>query len=462
METIAGLGYSVGSFLLLLTVLVFVHEMGHYLVARWNGVRVEVFSIGFGPEVFGRNDSHGTRWKFSWIPLGGYVKMFGETDDADAPPMTPAESAVSFHGKSVGRRAAIVFAGPGVNYVFAVVVWAFLFVFVGENFTPAEVSAVQPGSAAEAAGIQAGDRITRIDGRDIARFEDIQQIVRLNPGSRIEVVVERDKRELALIAVPKVSDFTDNFGNVHRVGLLGVTHHLAPVIGQIGSGTAAERAGLMPGDRVLSVDGQVIERFDQLSTAVASRPAERLALEIERQGKRLVVDVVPEAVAVAGKERTQSVGRLGVGPKRGERLRHGPIAALGRAVNETWAITQATFTAVGQMFVGARTTDELGGPIKIAQMSGQMAQGGAYSFFWFMAFISLNLCIINLFPVPMLDGGHLLYYAIECARGKPLGQRAQEYGFRIGLALVLGLMVFVTWNDLVNLRVFEFMKDLVS
>lgn len=377
MEFLGGVWDYVVPFLVILTVLVFVHEMGHYWVARRCGVRVEVFSIGFGREIFGWTDSAGTRWKFSLIPLGGYVKMFGDSNVASAgsgtaAEMTPEEREVSFLHKRLGQRSAIVFAGPFANYLFAIVVLTGLFTIYGQPFTPAVVGAVQPRSAAAEAGVMPGDRIIGIDGTRIERFEDVRQIVSMSPEVTMTIVVERDGAEVSLRATPKRTVLTDNFGNQHEIGLLGVT-------------------------------------------------------------------------------------RRGV-----EFVRHDPLTAVWRSVKETESITRATFKAIGQMFAGTRATKELGGPLRIAQMSGQMAQGGLYTFLWFMGVLSLHLCLINLFPVPMLDGGHLLFYAFEAIRGKPLGERAQEYGFRIGLALVLTLMLFVTWNDLVHLKVVEFIKELVT
>jgi regulator of sigma E protease len=372
----SGLGYIV-PFLVVLTVLVFVHELGHYLVARWNKVRIEVFSIGFGPEIFGWNDRTGTRWKFSIIPLGGYVKMFGDADPAsmpssDLPAMTAEERAVSFHHKRLPQRAAVVSAGPIANFIFAIVALAALFATAGQPFTPAQVGAVQAGSAAEAGGVQAGDTFLAIDGERIERFEDVQRLVRLNAGKPMDLLLKRGDKELSLAVTPKVTTFTDRFGNTHQLGLLGIEH----------SGV--------------------------------------------------------------------------------EYVRRDPVTALWRAGTETLNITSGTLVAVGQMIVGARPADDIGGPLRIAQMSGEVAQGGVVALLWFMAVLSINLGLINLFPIPVLDGGHLLFYAAEAIRGKPLGHRAQEYGFRLGLALVLTLMVFATWNDLVHLRVVEFLKSLVT
>jgi regulator of sigma E protease len=371
-----GLTYII-PFLVVLTVLVFVHELGHYLVARRNGVRIEVFSIGFGPEIFGWYDRAGTRWKLSAVPLGGYVKMYGDADASSLPSdslatMSEDDRAVSFHHKRLGQRIAVVAAGPAANFIFAIVLLAGLFATVGQPFTPPDVGQVQPNSAAEQGGIKPGDTIAEIDGRKIERFEDVQQAVRLNAGAAMKIVVRRDGRDVALAVTPQMTEMTDRFGNVHRVGLLGI-------------------------------------------------------------------------------------GRSGV-----DYVRHDPATALWRAVEETWNLSVGTLKAIWQMIIGARATDELGGPLRIAQMSGEVAQGGIVAIVWFMAVLSVNLGLINLFPIPVLDGGHLLFYFAEAIRGRPLGQRAQEYGFRIGLALVLTLMVFATWNDLVHLRIVEYVRGLMT
>ena len=352
-------------FLFVLTVLVFVHELGHYLVARWNGVRVEVFSIGFGPELFGWTDKAQTRWKFSAIPLGGYVKMFGDVNAASMPDsaiaeMSPEDRAVAVPTKRLGQRAWIVAAGPLANFIFAIILFAGLYVFVGQPFTPAVVGAIQEGSAAEAAGLMDGDEFLRIEGQTIERFEDIQRIVRVSAGEPLEVVVLRDDQEVTVTATPRLETFMDNFGNEHEIGLLGI------------------------------------------------------------QGS------APEFV------------------------KRNPATAIWLASKETVSLVGAIFEAVGQIIIGTRKAEELGGPLRIAEISGQAVEMGILAVVQFMAVISINLGLINLFPIPVLDGGHLLFYTFEAVRGRPLGERAQEFGFRIGLALVLGLMVFVTWNDLIH------------
>ena len=352
-------------FLVVLTILVFFHELGHYLVARWNRVRVEVFSVGFGPEIFGYTDSAGTRWKFSSIPLGGYVKMFGENTTPGSvegsEKLTESEKAVAFHLKSVWQRSAIVFAGPAANFILSIVVFSFLFVFVGQPFTSPQIGKVIPDSAAAEAGLVPGDIFLEVDGRQIERFQDVQQVVFLNLGQPIKIVVDRGGIEINLTAVPKIGERKDRSGNIHRFGLLGV----------------------------------------------------------------------------------QSVGR--------DQIQHDPFTALWRSIVETGRLTVGTLKALGQIIAGDRDVKELGGPIKIAKVSHEFALMGIDSLLWLIALLSINLGLLNLFPIPMLDGGHLLFYAFEALTGRPLGERAQEIGLRIGLALVISLMVFVTINDLVQL-----------
>jgi regulator of sigma E protease len=373
------------AFVFILCVVVFIHELGHYLAAKRAGVRVEVFSLGFGPELYGWNDRSGTRWRVSLLPLGGYVKMFGESVPTDgsgrtpedreraAKTMTDDERKVAFVHKSLGRRAGIVAAGPIANFVLAWVVLAALFMTVGRPFTPADVGEVTPGSAAQAAGLQPGDKFVRVGGESVARFEDVRRIVSLSPERPIDVVIERDGREISLKIVPQRAVESDNFGNRREVGRLGVS-----------------RGG---------------QAFEKLS----------------------------------------------------------PTAALAAAGDETYQVTAGTLQAVGQIVSGTRSADELGGPIRIAQMSGQAAQNGLASVFWFLAVLSINLGLINLFPVPLLDGGHLLFYGFEAVRGRPLSERTVEYGFRVGLGLVVTLFLFVTYQDLSRFqKVVDFFRALVS
>ncbi len=377
MEAPSGL-YGFGlPFVIILSLLVFVHEFGHYIVARWCRVRVEVFSIGFGPEIFGWTDRAGTRWKFSIIPLGGYVKMFGDADAASRPDgtleLTEEEKKVAFPEKSLAQRTAVVAAGPGINFLFAIILFAGLFMFLGKPITPPVVGGIIEGSAADIAGIELGDRILVVEGRAIEEFRDLQQIISQSAGETLSVEVLRASGQQEVLTVtPQEVVTTDMFGNEHRIGRLGI-------------------------------QSQTIE----------------------------VKTLAPHEAIVA-------------------------------AVVETWDLTFIIIDGVGQIITGRISFEELGGPLRIAQMSGQVAEIGIITTINFIALLSINLGLINLFPIPILDGGHLLFYAIEALRGRPLGEKAQEYGFRIGFALVLTLIVAVTWNDLIRIDVMEFVKSLIG
>lgn len=365
-------------FLIVLTVLVFVHEYGHYWVAKRNGVRVEAFSVGFGPEIWGRNDASGTRWKICAIPLGGYVKMFGEggdvSEDGEQVELSDAEKAVSFYYKTVSQRAAIVAAGPIVNFVFAIFAFAILAGAVGTAVPLAAVGKVFKDSAAEIAGFKSGDRFISINEEEINLFSDLRRIVTKNPDTALSFQIDRAGKEITLSATPKLSVQKNAEGEEIEIGLLGV-------------------------------------------------------------------EWSPEFVSYE---------------------RQNPAVALWVGVQRTYMVTTNILSYIGDMFSGRRGTEELGGPLRIAQISGQMAEQGIAEVILLMAMLSVNLGLINLFPIPMLDGGHLAFYLIESLLGRPLGAKAQEYGFRFGLILVLMLVVFVTWNDLVHLEVIEFIKGLVT
>ena len=349
-------------FIVVLSILVFVHEYGHYIVARWNKVGVEAFSIGFGPELFGWNDKHGTRWKVSLLPLGGFVKMYGDMDPASMgridDDLTQEQRARAFHHKSLPARSAIVFAGPAANFLFAIVAFAFLFAVVGEQRPLPTVGSVAAGSAAEQAGLSTGDRITAIAGQEVSYFEDLRVIVQANPGNSLEVRLLRDDVPMSLTVIPVPVTLPD-------------------------------------------ADGRPV-----------------------------------------------TVGRLGISSGAAQSIRVNPVFAVWRGVEMTYDVLARTLGALGGMITGTRDSSELGGPIRIAQMSADVAEGGLAPLINFMAFLSISLGLINLFPIPILDGGHLVFYALEAVRGKPLGPRAQEYGFRVGAVLVFSLLIFATWNDI--------------
>jgi regulator of sigma E protease len=463
--------------LILLTVLVFVHELGHYWVARRCGVRVEVFSIGFGPEIYGWTAQSGTRWKFSAVPLGGYVKMYGETEEPDddgrhAAAVDEADQSESFSNKTLAQRAAVVVAGPAANFIFAIIIYAAVFVFIGQRVLVPEVGQIAEGSAAEKAGFQIGDVVKSIDGAEIDTFQDIGTHVFIHPGTTVEVVVDRDGREVVLRPTIDAVEVEDITGSTARVGRLGIEEpYLAPVVGSLSPGGVAERVGLREGDRFVRIGSEKIHDFEDIYRIVSTNPGVPLEIEVQRGNGREVVTAVPDTVTenangdpILDEEgNPKAIGRLGISAKLpGELVKYDPFTAVWKGVERTILVSKQTLQSVGQIIGGDRSVKELGGPIRIAQISGEVARQGLLDMIFIAALLSVNLGLINLFPIPMLDGGHLLFYAIEAVRGRPLGERMREYGFRIGLALVLTLMLVVTWNDLARLPIVDFFVGLVT
>ncbi len=361
--------WAIPAFLFVLTLVVFFHELGHFLVGRWCGVKVEAFSVGFGPELFGFTDRKGTRWRFALLPLGGYVKFHGDAGAASTPDtqalaaMPKAERDVSFHGQPVWKRAAIVAAGPIANFLLAIVIFAGTFYVYGRSIILPRVAAVQEGSVAAAAGFLPGDYVLSIDGRAVRSFGDLSKIIAASAETQLSFEIDRGGVRKVIAATPERKDVKTPFGN-HRVGRLGV------------------------------------------------------------QASNLATDI-----------RTESYG-LG--------------ESVSMAVDETWYVVERTGAYVGGLFRGKETVEQISGPLRIAEVSGAVARIGLDALLGLAAIISISIGLINLAPVPLLDGGHLMFYAIEALRGRPLSERSQEYGFRVGLALVLMLMLFATSNDLLH------------
>ena len=468
LEFFAGIGGYLLPFLVVLTVLIFVHEMGHYLVARWNGVRVEVFSIGFGPEIKGWNDNAGTRWKICWIPFGGYVKFFGDSDGASRPDgkalreLSAADRAVSFHHKRLGQRAAVVAAGPMANFAYAIVVLAVMYMAFGQRVTPAEIGRVVDQGAGQVAGFQDGDVVLAIDGDAIHRFEQFERVVFLNPGRPLIFRIRRAGQERILSAAPNLVEKADRQGIVHKFGDLGVWPANPAIVGIVTQDSPAALAGFLVGDRILAIDGQVVDNFERLQDMVAASKGRRLAVTLLRDGMEMRLHVAARRDVSAKDSKRPERWLIGIVLAKRALVRHGPVDAVVEAAATCYDMLVQTLAYVGQMIAGDRGTEDLGGPIRIAHASGQAAQVGIEQLIMLSILLSLNLGMINLFPIPILDGGHLLFYGFEAVLRRPLNDRTQEYAFRIGLALVLSLMVFATWNDLVNLRVVEFIADLFS
>ncbi len=536
------------TFVFVLSLLVFVHEMGHYLVGRWSGIRVMAFSIGFGPEIAGFTDRHGTRWKLSLIPLGGYVRFFGDEDassktDVDQlAAMTEEERAHSFAGARLWKRAATVAAGPIANFLLAIVIFAALFGIYGRTVADPVVAMVTRDGAAAEAGIEPGDRLVAVDGAKVATFDEVQRYVGLRPGRTIVLTVERDGQNRDFRIVPKLVEDTDQFGNKMEMGRIGIAL-VDPVVTAVEPAGPAAKAGVLAGDRLIAVDGNNVATYYDIGRYVSEHPGKNIVLTIQRSGairdfpmmtdtlvdtdasgdkkdvgsigiapidplvasiasdspaqaaglevgdRILSVDgreigsigeVQRSAAAHADKPMTMTVKRDGqtrevtVTPRKSEetdafgarteiatigitdgqkpiRLRYeayGPLQALSEGVKQTASIVSGTFEYIGNVIGGYMKADQLGGPIRVAQLSGQMATLGFAAVLQFAAILSVSIGLLNLMPVPVLDGGHLMFYAIEAVRGKPLGARAQDIAFRIGFAMVLSLMVFATWNDI--------------
>lgn len=367
-------GYSLLGYLLafvaVLTPVVFVHEMGHFLVGRWCGVKVETFSIGMGKEIWGFNDKHGTRWRISALPIGGYVRFFGDLNAASQPDgehaaqMSEEEKQVSFPHKSVGQRAAVTIAGPIANFLLAIVIFTLTFSLIGRGYSDPVVSSVKPDSAAQSAGILPGDIVREIDGTKIRSFSDIPLLVAPNAGRQLAVKVERQGEVIDFKITPQEMELEDQFGGKQKIGIIGITSNI-------------EDANY---------------RFVKL----------------------------------------------------------GPIDSFTEALRQTWYQIKIPLIFIKDIFIGKKSPDILGGPVKIAKYSGNIATIGVFALIQFVAFVSIAIGLMNLFPIPLLDGGHLVFYAIEAIRGKPLSLRVQEIGFSIGLFLILSLMIFTTYNDIMK------------
>lgn len=375
-------------FVLVLSVLVFVHELGHYLAARWNGVRVDEFSIGFGKELFGWTDKNKTHWKVSILPFGGYVQMFGDSDptssfhrDEKLKPLTAAEKKVAFYTQTVGKRASIVFAGPAINFIFAVLIMTLLFSIQGQPYTPPVVAKLLENSPAAAAGVRVDDKIIMLDDQKIECFEDMVQYVSLHMDKPIKVQLLRYKGNKTWSDKPKT----------------------------------------------ISVSPEILEQEDRFGF----------------KSKRGRLGIVGLTDSFDIKE-------------------HTVFSAFVAANVEVWDISKSTLIAIGQMIAGTRSPEELGGILRIGAYAGDFAKAGILSLVMFMALLSVNLGLINFMPIPLLDGGHLMFYAFESVRGKPMNERVQEYALRAGMAFVMSLMLFSTWNDLVQLNVIEYFKKLIS
>jgi regulator of sigma E protease len=440
-------------FILVLSLLVFVHEYGHYWVARRFGIQAEVFSIGFGPELFGWTDRNGTRWRVSAVPLGGYVKFLGDNDATSAVPsdvpLPPEDRRRAFFAQPLHARAAVVVGGPAANLVFAFLLLTGVFFFAGEPYSPATVAVAADGPAARA-GLRSGDEVVRLGDKKISRFEDIQESEFLYLAKPMPVEFRRGEDLLRAEIVPQYCQRTDRYNNTIRTGELGLDQLIRPVVGGFTANSPAEIAGLKVGDLLLEIDGKPVGDFSRIRDLIGGRAGQPVAVKYERGGRQYDTTIVPESDVVAdctGKELT--VGRLRVRPTAVTEIRsHGIFGAMGAGLHHIWTMTTMIYTSMGQIVTAARPVDDLGGPIRIAKAAGDASHAGWAGILNLVIVLSVGLGLFNLLPVPMLDGGQLAMYAIEAVRGKPLSLRVQEYGLRLGFALVICMVLFVSFNDI--------------
>ncbi len=443
--------YVAPAFLFLITVVVFFHELGHFSVARLFGVRVETFSIGFGRGIVKWKDKHGTQWKIGWIPLGGFVKFLGDADGASTPDregvarMSAEDRAVAFPFKPLWQRALIVAAGPVANFILAIVIMTAMFMFVGQVSVPPVIGDVEAHSAAEAAGIRPGDRILAVDGTRIDSYFDAEQIISLSAGQALPLVLERGGEKLTVAVTPREKLVTDSFKNRQRIGDIGIAPPSLPIIDSVSPNTPAEAGGLKEGDRFVTIDGHETKHVEDVQKIVTASAFHTLIIVVNRGGELVRLQAKP----FLNDDKKGQLGFTFKGP--GVVTRLGPIAALGASLDQIWNIISTTFRA---LFHSPQGVHQVSGIIGISKVAGQAASIGFLYLVRLAALLSVSIGLVNLFPIPLLDGGHLLYYAFEGVLGRPLGERAQDVGFRLGLAVVLGIFLLATWNDLVRLNLF--------
>ena len=451
--------WNIGSFIVALGILVTIHEYGHYWVARKMGVKVLKFSVGFGKSIWSRTAKDGTEYCVAAIPLGGYVKMLDERE-GDVP---PEQRAVAFNTQPVGARIAIVAAGPIANFLLAILLYIWMFMLGVPALKP-YVGEVPENSIAYEAGIRNGDLIHAVDGRPVESWEDVNHAIarRMGEQNQLELRVNHDDESIQRDYRLDLSNWTVDPKRPDLLGSLGLTPWTPSVeakFGEVDPQGAAASAGMKANDKVLSINGEPVTDWRDLVEIVVRNPGQTMTMEILRDAQTIQLPVTIGSVEENGRVR----GRLGVAQTewsqadvaRLEEMRHRQqyslFQAVGQGLDKTWEITTLSFRLIGKLFTGDVSPQNLSGPISIAEGAGTYASYGFVFFLSFLGMISVNLGIINILPIPVLDGGHLLYYFIEMIRGKPLSESVQEIGLRIGLVMVLSLMVFSIFNDISRL-----------
>lgn len=448
--------FTILAFVVALGVLITFHEFGHYLAARWSGVKILRFSIGFGQPIFKRClGKDQTEWVIAALPFGGYVKMLDEREEE----VSPQELARAFNRQPVAKRFAIVAAGPLANFLLAILLYWLLFMSGVSGLKPV-LGPVKPSSPAAFASFVEGETIARIENEAVATWQDARWLllthaVDRNPQVTVETVNDRGEvfwRNLDLSHM-NADDLDNNF--LEKIGLVNYQPVLVPVIGQVITGGAGHRAGLLAGDEILAVNDKDISFWEELVKEIRGSPGQLLTLEILRDGRTMAVDIAVDKALEGDKE----IGKIGVAPK----IDHDAIAkllvdvrypageALLKALDKTWEMTIFTLRMLGKMVLGEVSWRNVSGPITIADYAGQSAQMGMIAYLGFLALISVSLGVLNLLPIPVLDGGHLMYYVIEIVKGAPLSEKAMAIGQQIGMAMMFTLMVFAIYNDIYRL-----------
>jgi regulator of sigma E protease len=448
-------------FVVVIGILILVHELGHFFVARWTGVGVERFSIGFGPVLL-RWRGKETEYVLSAIPMGGYVKMVGEENPLEGGGGPVYDSAKAFALKPLWARFLIVFAGPAMNLVLAAVIFAVVLATLGRAVWPATVGKVADGSPAATAGLRTGDTIVAVNGRPVAYWEDLDRALARSAGRPLELRVRHDGAESTMTVAPRLRSVPDPvFREPRESWDIGAGPQLLPMITSVGPRSPAERGGLKPGDVVLAVAGQPLYTHEDLLEAIRTRPGQSFTLTIERDGKQLTMTVTPEPVKErlpTGEEVTVGKIQAGLAPKAVRFEPYGPLTAAWQGTVKTWEMTVLTAKGLWKLVSRQIDLSNIGGPIQIATETTRQANDGLVSVAVFVALISVNLGVLNLLPIPMLDGGHLLFFVIEAVLGRPLSLRKREVAQQVGFVLLMVIMFFALYNDLTRLNAFKFFR----
>jgi regulator of sigma E protease len=449
------------SFVIVIGVLILIHELGHFFVARLTGVGVERFSIGFGPVLL-RWRGKETEYCLSAVPMGGYVKMLGEENPLETGTPMVYDPAKAFALKPLWARFLIVFAGPGMNFVLAAAIFTLVLATVGRPVWPAVIGRVAEGGAGAAAGLRTGDLVTAANATRVAHWEDLERAVAGSAGRPLNLTVQRDGGAVSLVVTPRPTIVRDPiFKEAREAWEIGAGPQLTPQIGSVGSGSPAEQADIRPGDLVLGVAGQRVFTPEELMQAIQKRPGQTFEMTLEREGKPQTVRVTANAVrekGAAGEE--VEVGRIGVGivTHTVNYAPYSPLMAIGQGAARTWDMTVLTTKGLWKLVSRQIDSSNIGGPIQIATEAGRQAKEGLASLALFTAIISVNLAVLNLLPVPMLDGGHLFFFVIEAVMGRPLSLKKREAAQQVGFVLLMLLMVYALYNDLQRIDAFKFLR----